>query len=415
MICLPPVIQLNMKKIHIYSFLFFVSYSLHAQTDFTYDPAGNRILRNTDPCHLLAGKSGTTDTDGDGVMNNCDLDSDNDGIPDLTESISADNDLDGVPNYLDLDSDNDGIPDLYESGLAFMSADLNKDGVLDSPGSLSTPQPKNSDQDGVPDYLDLDSDNDTVADLRESGIYNFHDADNDGVCDGPDTDGDGIQNTVDLNSGIFGTPGRSKPADTDNDGLPNYNDLNSDGDNLNDIYELGDRTFDANNDGIADGPADSFDNDGISDLADFKATQFGGLKGYPDLKVSFGAIPSIISGTNPVSGTFNTKVIEVNNVPSDGSTITLRVKTSSDWVLNLSPGTIISGWLYQGITGANHIFTSNMILSNSSSTINIPFTFTMGSAGGTGNYLVTFAIATGSGGEKNNSNNSDQEAIQLLP
>jgi hypothetical protein len=404
-----------MKRIHIYSILLFVTHSLTAQTVFTYDAAGNRIIRNTDPCNLLSGKSSTIDTDGDGLMNNCDIDCDNDGIPDLTESISADNDLDGVPNYLDLDSDNDGIPDLYESGLTFLSVDTNKDGVLDSPNSLSTLLPKNSDQDGVPDYLDLDSDNDSVADLRESGIYNFLDADNDGVCDGPDSDVDGILNSVDINNGIFGTPGRSKPTDVDNDGIPSYNDLNSDGDSLYDIFETGNSTFDANTDGLTDGPTDSFDNDGISDLGDFKASQFGGLKAYPDLKVTFSAIPSMISGINPVSGTFNTKVIEVNNVPTNGSTITFRVKTASDWVINLSPGTIISGWNYQGISGPNHIFSSNMILANSSSAIDIPFTFSMGSGGGTGTYLITFAIASGSGGEKNNANNSDQEAILLTP
>ncbi|MBL4663379.1 MAG: hypothetical protein JKY22_07465, partial [Flavobacteriaceae bacterium] len=47
-----------------------------------------------------------TDTDGDGVINGCDLDDDNDGILDTIEAGSnptADADSDGTPDYLDLD------------------------------------------------------------------------------------------------------------------------------------------------------------------------------------------------------------------------------------------------------------------------------------------------------------------------
>ena len=53
----------------------------------------------------------TLDTDGDGLNNNVDTDSDNDGIDDANESTTADWDGDGQLNFLDWDSDGDGIAD----------------------------------------------------------------------------------------------------------------------------------------------------------------------------------------------------------------------------------------------------------------------------------------------------------------
>ena len=63
------------------------------------------------------------------------------GIPYMTMdelfislNCDADLDKDGVPNSLDLDSDNDGCPDVTESG----GVDLNNDGLLDGTGIDST-------------------------------------------------------------------------------------------------------------------------------------------------------------------------------------------------------------------------------------------------------------------------------------
>ena len=53
----------------------------------------------------------TLDTDGDGINNNIDTDSDNDGIDDANESTTLDWDGDGQLNFLDWDSDGDGIAD----------------------------------------------------------------------------------------------------------------------------------------------------------------------------------------------------------------------------------------------------------------------------------------------------------------
>ena len=74
-------------------------------------------LACADPVHtnaaLLVVKD---DSDGDGIDNAFDLDSDNDGILNTVEGGTADTDGDGTPDYLDLDSDGDGCYDVVEAG-----------------------------------------------------------------------------------------------------------------------------------------------------------------------------------------------------------------------------------------------------------------------------------------------------------
>ncbi|NHM03077.1 hypothetical protein G4D72_13300, partial [Flavobacterium sp. KDG-16] len=57
------------------------------------------------------------------------------------------------------------------------------------------------DGDGLPNYLDLDSDNDGLSDVVETSNGAL-DANNDGEIDGADTDGDGISNAVDATNGF---------------------------------------------------------------------------------------------------------------------------------------------------------------------------------------------------------------------
>jgi gliding motility-associated-like protein len=101
------------------------------------------------------------DTDGDGISDYIEWDTNGDGIgPD-------DADGDGISNYEDLDSDGDGISDEDEN-------DPNNDGIgLDD-----------SDGDKIPDFLDIDSDGDTYSD-EEEGIT---DCDYDGIPDYLDHD-----------------------------------------------------------------------------------------------------------------------------------------------------------------------------------------------------------------------------------
>lgn len=228
---------------------------------------------------------GSADTDGDGIKDSFDLDSDNDGIPDVIEAggtdangdgiidgfvdtdndglsdtvdttvggtplTNPDTDSDGKSDTKDLDADNDGITDVREAG----GTDANGDGVIDGftdtdndglsdnidpvgPTVVGTPITiKDSDGDGRKDYVDLDSDNDGITDVRENGQTSL-DANNDGMIDGTDTDGDGIINAtgVDINSTYGGTTATLVNSDSDN--KPDYVDIDSDNDGIVDNVE----------------------------------------------------------------------------------------------------------------------------------------------------------------------------------
>jgi hypothetical protein len=233
------------------------------------------------------------DADSDGVADIFDLDSDNDGIPDVVEAglgnlsggtakipfptgwvdanangmhdaaesnIVLDSDGDGVPNFLDLDSDNDGIFDVDESGAGntanatyqngdgdisgngvgqgpdsdtFRETDTNSDNILEyfsdgildiydyfEGGTFSTSYGninqgstgigwwfyvKDSDNDGIPDYIDITS-NGVTYDIAAT-LYANLDVDTNGVIDGnTDTDGDGILDAFDTDNTAFGSP-----------------------------------------------------------------------------------------------------------------------------------------------------------------------------------------------------------------
>ncbi len=221
-----------------------------------------------------------SDSDGDGVLDRDDLDSDNDGIPNTVEG-TLDTDMDGVPDYLDIDSDNDGLTDTFEAG----GADSNGDGRLDNftdtnndgqdDASFAEPLPlPDTDGDLKPDYLDLDSDNDSITDATEAG---YQDQDGDGEIDEfTDTDSDG------YHDGAASDP--ITPLDSDSDGVPNYIDLDSDNDGEFDIFEV--EGPDVDNDGLVDNFTDAnqnglddslearpsiildFDEDGILDYVD---------------------------------------------------------------------------------------------------------------------------------------------------
>ncbi|HRI65492.1 MAG TPA: hypothetical protein PK156_14690 [Polyangium sp.] len=187
---------------------------------------------------------------------NCPPDADFDGISDTVEGrdTNVDTDGDGTPDYLDADSDDDSIPDSLEGQTKFVGC--------------ATPQ--NSDTDAIPDFRDTDSDDNGLPDRAE--VYpdgtaydpqhaapNPADTDGDAIPDyaDPDNDNDSLVDTVELNAG--------QAVDTDMDGIPDLSDLDSDGDTISDTFEGL-----ANPDGDAK-PAykdlDS-DGDGLSDLCE---------------------------------------------------------------------------------------------------------------------------------------------------
>ncbi len=105
-----------------------------------------------------------------------------------------------------------------------------------------------SDGDGIDDNVDLDSDNDGVADSVEGDFR-------------ADTDGDNIPDYVDVDFAGFvdsNVDGINDNFDSDLDGVPNALDIDSDNDGIPDIVEFG--QTDANNDGTFN------EGSGITDL-----------------------------------------------------------------------------------------------------------------------------------------------------
>ncbi|MDX6745705.1 hypothetical protein SHK09_02775 [Polaribacter sp. PL03] len=121
----------------------------------------------------------------------------------LSQPSCLDSDLDSIPDYLDSDSDNDGISDVIESGGVDADNNGEADGIVGtSPTTNGVPSsagigqmPTTTDVDMIPDYLDLDSDNDGIYDLLEAGGT---DSNNDGTVDNTsDLDNDGLADIYD--------------------------------------------------------------------------------------------------------------------------------------------------------------------------------------------------------------------------
>ncbi len=240
---------------------------------------------------------GNLDTDGDGVPNSVDLDSDNDGVPDITESGGTDTDGNGRADD-NLDSDNDGIVNIFDTDSG--------NGPLD----ISS----NPDGDGVPAYLDLNSDGDRIFDAIEHGAS---DADNNGTIDGfADTDGNGLHDPYDPENG--GTPLAN--LDFDGDGLINALDIDSDNDGILDSTEAapnGDVGVGAvipiNTDGRGNPDyldLDS-DNDGILDIIEGHDDD---QDGFADWDTNFNAVVDLEDGGD-TDGDGLLNVFEANPAP----------------------------------------------------------------------------------------------------
>uniref|UniRef100_UPI00342DD5CA LamG-like jellyroll fold domain-containing protein n=1 Tax=uncultured Algibacter sp. TaxID=298659 RepID=UPI00342DD5CA len=140
----------------------------------------------------------------------------------------CDSDSDGISDHLDIDSDDDGIPDNVEaqptigyiapSGNGPGITDVNNDGIDDNYG-VGLLSLEDTDGDGTPDYLDLDSDNDTTPDIQENGMSNTigaSDADGDGLDDIFETTVINDTN-LDVNEDIENPSDLSILPDTDGD------------------------------------------------------------------------------------------------------------------------------------------------------------------------------------------------------
>ncbi len=261
-------------------------------------------------------------------------------------------DRDGIINELDLDSDNDGILDVQEArpnGVAVAATangmitgtDVDANGLLSSYENGNTNPVLNGiaaqdfDRDGTPNFLDLDSDGDGITDLTEAlGVYSTT-----GVVSGTDTDGDGVRaesfgssavSTADNING-FGAKGIAL-LDTDSDGKPNSFDIDSDNDGITDNAE-GQSTcsnkLPSGNDCDNDGVDDSYDVGGCSSCLKTSGgiTPFDkdadGTPDYIDLDTDNDGAPDIYEGHSIPSPTGNVPptnywIAQIGDTDKDG-------------------------------------------------------------------------------------------------
>ena len=258
----------------------------------------------------------------------------------IATCVPRDSDSDGVPDYLDIDSDNDGIPDTIEAQgstfIAYTNVDVNKDGLSDAYGTGITPVNSDSDSNTVTgpiyDYLDLDSDNDGIFDLVESGS-NAADTDANGIVDGtPASFGsNGLSNSLETSadSGIL----NYAIADTDTDGVKNYRELDSDNDGCYDVIEAG--FSDPNNDGLLGNTPVSVNSNGVV---------VSGTNGYTTPNISYITFASIVITTQP-NFTANCASQSVTITLSDNGGNSYQWQFSSDGVTwsNISNNSTYSG------------------------------------------------------------------------
>ncbi|MCF6130778.1 choice-of-anchor D domain-containing protein [Flavobacterium sp. WG47] len=134
------------------------------------------------------------DSDGDGVYNHLDLDSDNDTLWDVDEAnlLNGDGDINDDGKGDGADSEGDGLLNLFDNSTVF--------------GSAYRAYAQDSDSNGISDYLQLDSNDDGTNDIQTS-LYGSYDTNGDGRIDGTgDTDLDGIPNVFDTNDALRGSP-----------------------------------------------------------------------------------------------------------------------------------------------------------------------------------------------------------------
>ena len=195
------------------------------------------------------------DFDSDGVPNHFDLDSDNDGVLDIIEAGNrvtdnnnngrTDNavgangldntlenndtasaaitytipntDLNGNPDFLDIDADGDGIVDNIEAQLTANYIAIN--GTVSESGiDAAYPNgiaPVDTENDGISDYIDTNSDNDIRDDVLEGWDRNSN-----GIAEtvpsNLDVDNDGLDDAFDTNINVVNSTNGMVPTDFPN-------------------------------------------------------------------------------------------------------------------------------------------------------------------------------------------------------
>ena len=189
-----------------------------AEGDACDDPDGDMVYDISDNCpHAanptqannygdLSNRTGTgdacEDTDNDGRIDS------SDNCPTVDNPHQYNNDTDRYGDACDLDDDNDAIPDFYANGTAYDNCPL-----------IANANQYNNDSDPHGDACDLDDDNDGTPDISDAFPYN--------ATEQTDTDGDRIGDNSDNcpalanpdQSNRYGTAAGDVCEDSDGDGL----------------------------------------------------------------------------------------------------------------------------------------------------------------------------------------------------
>lgn len=260
--------------------------------------------------------------DTDGLANCIDLDSDNDGIPDNVEALSADANNDGIHDGTFVDFDIDGFTDPIDGDADLIAGAENTANAILRTGSDATAPfngraenyPfKNFDSDTKPNAYDIDSDGDGILDVTEAGFNNPSFL---GWVVGP-YGADGWSDVIDVQASL-------NNQNTDGRGNPNYLDIDSDDDGIPDQIE-GQPTANPLPAGYAMPLGTDADGDGLDSRWDNRPLVFGGtgivpinidgdpLPDYIDLDTDADGQPDIVEGND-----FNR-----NGLADDDITLTL--------------------------------------------------------------------------------------------
>ncbi|MBA93152.1 MAG: hypothetical protein CMJ43_20955, partial [Phyllobacteriaceae bacterium] len=299
--------------------------------------------------------------------------------------LAADTDGDGIADYLDLDSDNDGITDNVEAQAtagytAPSGTDADGNGLDDAyesaPGAGEGLTPVDTDGDGRADVIDSDSDGDGMADIAERG-----DGGPVSVTDSTDTDGDGLLDIfegADVNDGFDVNDGNVDGSG--NFALEGVPALNADGSNAvplttdllfrdtNDSPVTVTDTIPVTEDTTA-GPVNVLANDTDADgdtLTIASASMDLDGDGTPDALTLGAATPVTDAGGNPIGTITVTADGNVTFEPApdyDGAVPDLTY-IATDGTVDSAPGTVSFGT----VTGVNDAPVMNLDPDNDSGT-----------------------------------------------